>query len=82
MYVKSILVKLSVYTWILIFACCLLTYQVGSKYAVESEVSGNTDGLTYLFSLITTFSGLYIGGFSLIRMYEITNKEVENIGES
>jgi len=79
MYVKSILVKLSVATWFLIFACCLFIYQVGSKYAVECETYERTDTLTYLSSLTLAFTGLYLGGFSLIRMYEITNNEVKGL---
>ena len=74
--------------YLVLFAFCVLMFQLCSKIAIELYETesfmdpnlGRTSSPMYLASLIGIFSSLYTGAESLYRMVKIKEKEAANYG--
>jgi len=63
-------------SYFLLFAFCILMFQVCSKLAIElCENTGNTSSPIYLASIVGIFSSLHTGAMSLYRMVKLVEKE-------
>ena len=71
---------MQVINYILIFAFCVLIFQICSKITIELENTGETSSPIYLASLMGIFSSLYTGAESLYRIAKIKEKEASKIG--
>ena len=62
--------------YFLLFAFCVLMFQICSKIAIElCENTGNTSSPLYVASIIGIFSSLYTGVESLYRMVKMVEEK-------